>query len=105
MIAGSLMAVGLHAEAHGVRLVGALPAHLPPLSHPDLTTASVRQLAPAALAVAMLGLAEAVSIARSVATKSEQRIDSNQEFMGQGLSNIVGSFFSSYAASGSSRPC
>ncbi|MFZ2198981.1 MAG: SulP family inorganic anion transporter, partial [Thermodesulfovibrionales bacterium] len=97
MIAGSVMAVILNAGEHGVRLVGALPAHLPPLSHPDLTTASLRQLAPAALAVAMLGLAEAVSIARSVATKSEQRIDSNQEFIGQGLSNIVGSFFSSYA--------
>jgi len=101
MIAGSVMAFLLNAQEHGVRLVGALPAHLPPLSHPDLTTASVRQLAPAALAVAMLGLAEAVSIARSVATKSEQRIDSNQEFIGQGLSNIIGSFFSSYAASGS----
>jgi len=101
MIAGSLMAVFLDAREHGVRLVGALPAHLPPLSGPDLTTASVRQLAPAALAVAMLGLTEAVSIARSVATKSEQRIDSNQEFVGQGLSNVVGSFFSSYAASGS----
>ena len=101
MIAGSLMAVVFDAREHGVRLVGALPAHLPPLSHPDLTTASLRQLAPAALAVAMLGLTEAVSIARSVATKSEQRIDSNQEFVGQGLSNVVGSFFSSYAASGS----
>jgi SulP family sulfate permease len=49
----------------------------------------------------MLGLAEAVSIARSVATRSHQRIDSNQEFIGQGFSNIIGSFFSSYAASGS----
>lgn len=101
MIVGSVMAVFLNASEHGVRLVGALPAHLPPLSHPDLTMSSLRQLAPAALAVAMLGLAEAVSIARSVATKSEQRIDSNQEFIGQGLSNIVGSFFSSYASSGS----
>ena len=101
MIAGSMMAVFLDAKDHGVRLIGALPGHLPPLSSPDLTTASIRQLAPAALAVAMLGLTEAVSIARSVATKSEQRIDSNQEFIGQGLSNIIGSFFSSYASSGS----
>ena len=101
MIFGSLMAVLLNGRDHGVRLVGSLPGHLPPLSHPDLTTSSVRQLAPAALAVAMLGLAEAVSIARSVATRSEQRIDNNQEFVGQGLSNTVGSFFSSYASSGS----
>ncbi|HEX7971481.1 MAG TPA: SulP family inorganic anion transporter, partial [Thiobacillus sp.] len=48
-----------------------------------------------------LALTEAVAIARSVATKSDQSIDSNQEFIGQGLSNIAGSFFSSYASSGS----
>lgn len=101
MIAGSLISLLLKGSEHGVRLVGSLPAHLPPFSHPDITTASLRQLAPPALAVAMLGLAEAVSIARSIATKSEQRIDSNQEFIGQGLSNIIGSFFSSYASSGS----
>jgi SulP family sulfate permease len=101
MIIGSLLAAVLHGKEHGVRLIGSLPGHLPPLSLPDLSTASIRELAPASLAVAMLGLAEAVSIARSVATRSHQRIDSNQEFIGQGLSNIVGSFFSSYAASGS----
>ena len=44
---------------------------------------------------------EAVSISRAIASKSNQRIDSNQEFVGQGLSNVVGSFFSSYAGSGS----
>jgi len=101
MIIGSILAVALHGEEHGVRLIGSLPGHLPPLSLPDLSTASIRELAPASLAVAMLGLAEAVSIARSVATRSHQRIDSNQEFIGQGLSNIIGSFFSSYASSGS----
>jgi SulP family sulfate permease len=101
MIIGSILAVALHGEEHGVRLIGSLPRHLPPLSLPDLSTASIRELAPASLAVAMLGLAEAVSIARSVATRSHQRVDSNQEFIGQGLSNIIGSFFSSYAASGS----
>ena len=58
-------------------------------------------LAPEAFAIALLGLIEAVSISRAVATRSGQRIDANQEFIGQGLSNIVGSFFSSYAGSGS----
>jgi SulP family sulfate permease len=101
MVAGSLLSLVLHGREHGVRLVGSLPGHLPPLSFPDLSTSSVRDLAPAALAVTMLGLTEAVSIARAVATRSHQRIDSNQEFLGQGLSNVVGSFFSSYAASGS----
>ncbi len=101
MIGGSILSLLIDGRTHGIRLVGSLPAQLPPFSHPDLSTAAIRQLAPPALAVALLGLAEAVSIARSVATKSEQRIDSNQEFIGQGLSNVIGSFFSSYASSGS----
>jgi SulP family sulfate permease len=51
--------------------------------------------------VALLGLIEALSIGRSIAARSRQPIDGNQEFIGQGLSNIIGSFFSSYAGSGS----
>ncbi len=101
MIIGSALALVLGAAEHGIRLVGSLPASLPPLSLPDFSSKSMSTLAPGALAVAMLGLVEAVSIARSVATRSHQRINGNQEFIGQGLSNIVGSFFSSYASSGS----
>jgi len=101
MIFGSLVSLILNGEAHGVHLVGEMPAHLPPLSLPDFSLATIRQLAPEALAVALLGLIEAVSIARSVATQSHQHINGNQEFIGQGLSNMVGSFFSSYAGSGS----
>ncbi len=81
--------------------VGALPASLPPLSAPDLSLESIRQLAPVAIAATLLALTEAVSIARSLAARSGQRLDGNQEFLGQGLSNMVGSFFSSYVATGS----
>jgi SulP family sulfate permease len=88
-------------EAHGLKYVGEIPGHLPPFSVPELSFAMLRELASGAFAVALLGLIEAVSIARSIATKSQQRLDGNQEFVGQGLSNIVGSFFSSYAGSGS----
>ncbi len=101
MVLGSLVSLLLNGEAHGVHLVGEMPAHLPPLSMPDFSIDTIRQLAPEAFAVALLGLIEAVSIARSVATKSHQHINGNQEFIGQGLSNMVGSFFSSYAGSGS----
>lgn len=101
MVGGSALSLIMDGAVHGVRLLGPLPASLPPLSAPEITTGTLRQLAPSALAVAMLGLAEAVSIARAVATKSEQRIDSNQEFIGQGLANVIGSFFSGYASSGS----
>ncbi|MBI5461021.1 MAG: SulP family inorganic anion transporter, partial [Gammaproteobacteria bacterium] len=101
MIIGSLLSLALDGAQHGVKLVGQLPAQLPPLSAPDFSLATIKSLAPSALAVALLGLIEAVSIARSIATRSHQRIDGNQEFIGQGLSNVVGSFFSSYAGSGS----
>jgi len=101
LVTGSLLAAAIGGARYGVTFVEEIPAQLPPLSMPDFSMATIRQLAPEAFAIALLGLIEAVSIARSVATKSHQRINSNQEFMGQGLSNMVGSFFSSYAGSGS----
>lgn len=101
MIVGSLASLALGGAEHGIQLMGRLPARLPPPSLPDFSLGTLRELAPKALAVALLGLIEALSIARSISTHSRQQIDGNQEFIGQGLSNIVGSFFSSYAASGS----
>jgi SulP family sulfate permease len=101
MVVGSVIAAIVGTGAHNIQLVGELPQQLPPLSMPDLHLAAIKKLGSAALAVAMLGLVEAVSIARSVAAKSGQRIDGSQEFVGQGLANVVGSFFSSYASSGS----
>ena len=93
----------LHADTgrSGLRLVGAVPAALPPLSSPDFTFGTMSQLAPAALAVTLFALTEAVSISRSLAARSGELVDGNQEFVGQGLSNIVGCFFSSYVATGS----
>ncbi len=101
LVVGGIAANSFGGEHSGITFVGQIPAQLPPLSLPDFSLATIRQLAPEAFAVALLGLIEAVSIARSVAAKSHQRINGNQEFIGQGLSNIVGSFFSSYAGSGS----
>ncbi|MHC1713171.1 MAG: SulP family inorganic anion transporter [Solidesulfovibrio sp.] len=101
LIGGSVLCHVVDGAAHGVRLVGALPARLPPLSLPEIDLDTFRVLFPGALAVAMLGLAEAVSIGRAVANRSDQSIDNSQEFIGQGLANIVGGFFSAYASSGS----
>ena len=101
LIVGSFVALYFSSNDSNIQLVGEIPAHLPPLSLPDFSFASIKMLAPEAFAVALLGLIEAVSISRAIATKSNQRIDANQEFIGQGLSNITGSFFSSYAGSGS----
>ena len=84
-----------------IETVGALPSSLPPLSAPDLSLQNIKDLAPTALAVTLFALTEAVSIGRSLAAKGGYRIDGNQEFIGQGLSNVAGSFFSGYVATGS----
>lgn len=101
MVVGSFLAIYFQNWTTDIKLVGEIPAHLPPISLPDFSFDTITSLAPEAFAIALLGLIEAVSISRAVATKSNQRINANQEFIGQGLSNMAGSFLSSYAGSGS----
>jgi len=101
LVLASGLAWLLGGEAAGIRMAGALPGGLPPVSWPFAGLDRAGDLIPGALAVAMLGLAEAVAIARSVASSTGQRLDNNQEFLGQGISNMGGAFFSSYASSGS----
>lgn len=101
IMAGSLAAAVLSLFGIKVPTVGALPSGLPPLSAPSFDPAVWRQLAPTALAMTMFALTEAMSISRALAVRSGQHINSNQEFIGQGLSNIAGSFFSGYVATGS----
>lgn len=105
MLVGSLVAVALMGalgpEAADIATVGALPSHLPPLSAPDFSLQNIKILAPAALATTLFALTEAVSIARSIAMRAGQHLNGNQEFIGQGLSNIAGSLFSGYVATGS----
>lgn len=105
MLTGTLASILMdlwfgHAVTH-IPTVGALPATLPPLSAPELTIQNIKDLAPTALAVTLFALTEAVSIGRSIAARGGYRINGNQEFIGQGLSNIAGAFFSGYVATGS----
>ncbi|MGD8916226.1 MAG: SulP family inorganic anion transporter [Syntrophobacterales bacterium] len=92
-------------DAHGVAVVGAIPQSLPPFHFPDIhgleIEVDIADLAPGALAIAILGLMEAVSIAKSIAGQTHQRLNVNQEFIGQGLANMAASLFSGYPGSGS----
>lgn len=105
MLAGTACALALDTifgnATTEITTVGAIPGSLPGLSRPDLSADTLKKTLPVAFAVTILALTEAVSIARAIAVKSGQRIDGNQEFIGQGLSNVLGSFFSAYASSGS----
>ena len=84
-----------------LRTVDALPSAIPPLSAPDLAADTLRLLLVPSIAMTLLALAEAVSIAQALAKRRQERLDGNQEFLGQGLANVIGAFFSSYPASGS----
>jgi SulP family sulfate permease len=84
-----------------IRTVDALPGALPPFSAPDLSFETLKVLMIPSLAMTLLALAEAVSIAQALAKRRHEPLDGNQEFLGQGLANVAGSFFSSYPASGS----
>jgi SulP family sulfate permease len=101
MVAGTIIALVLGGESVGITTVGNVPGHLPPFKIPDLTFDNVQKLSTGALVLAILGLIEAVAIARAIALSTHQRINGNQEFIGQGLSNLVASFFQSYMGSGS----
>ena len=79
MVVGSLIALVFQNLTSGIKLVGEIPAQLPPLSMPEFSLVSIKMLAPEAFAVALLGLIEAVSISRAVATKSGQRIDADRK--------------------------
>ncbi len=101
MVVGSVLAIFLQQYDNSIALVGKLPSGLPKFHFPELTYDRVSTLASSAFAVALLGLIQAISIARSIANKSHQRLDASQEFIGEGMSNIVGSMFNCYASSGS----
>ena len=85
----------------GGAIVGKIPEGLPQLTMPDLTVKSFFKLLPTAVIISLLGFMEAIAIAKAMAAKTGQKLDPNQELIGQGLGNILGSIGSSYAVSGS----
>lgn len=98
----SIFAWGLGLERQGIRTLDPLPVGLPPIAIlPIFDLSLIGDLANGALALAIIGLVEAVAIARAVASHTHQRLDSNQEFVGQGMANIFAGVFSGYPCSGS----
>ncbi|RME72518.1 MAG: sulfate permease, partial [Chloroflexi bacterium] len=102
MLAATAIVYFLGLDKNGVDVIGSLPAKLPPLARLPLFDGELlAQLSTGALAVALIGLIQTTAIARSLAAQTGQRLDNNQEFVGQGLANIACGFFSGYAGAGS----
>jgi MFS superfamily sulfate permease-like transporter len=85
----------------GGEVVGAIPKGLPKFSMPKIDLKVILKIFPFAAIIALLGFMEAISIAKAMAAKTGQRLDPNQELIGQGLANILGSFSNGYPVSGS----
>jgi len=101
-IGGAGLVVRLGGWTHGeLELIGRIPRSLPPLSRPWMTGQAIHAYAGGAVAIALLGVVQALTIAKSVAARSGQRIWPNRELIAQGLARIVGGLTSSIPPSAS----
>jgi SulP family sulfate permease len=102
LITVSAIVAAFKLGGRGVAVVGSIPRTLPPVRLPGISHGvEIGNLAPGALAITLLGLMEAVSSAKAIAGRTHQRLNINQEFIGQGLANVAASLFSGYPVSGS----
>ena len=102
MVLTSALVAVLKLDQTGVRVVSEIPQSLPGLiDFSGIDMSMISSLLPGALAIAAIGLVQTMSITRVVAAQTRQRLDSNQEFVGQGLANIASGLFSGFACTGS----
>lgn len=101
VVVGSTLAVwGLGLHGHGVGIVGDVPAGLPAFAVPSLDPAAMRSLLPTALTIALVGFMESIAVARAFARRHKVEVDANQELVGLGAANLVGSMFGGYPVTG-----
>jgi len=104
MIAGMAAAAALARWVHGwhpVEVVGVVPQAWPHWQPPEVNWRQLPELAGLAIALTIIALGQSYSIAKVLSQRSGQYVDANREFFGQGLSNIVGGFFSCFVSCGS----
>jgi SulP family sulfate permease len=88
-------------ERAGVAVVGSVPADLPPITVPEIEINHVVALLPAAVLISLVGFMESISIAKSLASRDRERVDSNQELIALGTANVGAAFSGGYPITGS----
>jgi SulP family sulfate permease len=107
LVAGSIVAAYFGWSSPGaggktlVSVVGAIPAALPAFHLPEIDVASGLSLLKGAVAIAFLGLLEALAVAKSIATHTRQPLDYNRQCLAEGAGNVIGGFFQALPGSGS----
>jgi SulP family sulfate permease len=102
MVFMALLVGLLGLDQHGeVAVIGEIPRSLPGFHMPEMDWNMIRNLSPSALAIALLGLLEAIAMAKAIASRTGQKLDINQQCLSEGLANLTGSFFQCFPGSGS----
>jgi SulP family sulfate permease len=104
LVAVTVMALVVWAgdlDRHGVAIVGHIPASLPSFAVPELKWDWVQRLASSAFSVAVLGLLEAIAMAKFIAAQTGQKLNMHQQCLSEGIANLTGSFFQCMPGSGS----
>src|SRR5262245_65463118 len=101
VIAMAALTAALGLDARGVAVIGEIPSRLPSFALPAFDASQSRDLATGALAIAVLGLLEAISMSKALAAVSRQKLDMKQQCLSEGLANLTGSFFQCMPGSGS----
>lgn len=99
LLGGTLLVWALGLE-EVVKVVGTVPAGLPPLTLPSTEMAVWRALLPTALAISFVGFMESISVAKSLASKRRQKVVSNQELVALGAANVGAAFTGGYPVTG-----
>ena len=94
-----LWAFRLHLS--GIAIVGQSPSGLPSLHVPSFDFQTISSLLGPAVVIALVSFAETYSVGKAISAQTKQMVNVDQEFIGQGLANFIGSFFQSYPVSGS----
>ena len=101
MVITTLAVVLLDLNGKGVAIVGQSPSGLPYPVVPSFDLEIISDLIGPAIVIALVSFAETYSVGKAISSQTKQKVDVNQEFIGQGLANLIGSFFQSYPVSGS----
>lgn len=101
VIGSGFAAYVLGLESRGVRVIGHIPATLPSFKLPEVMPEYLGTLSESALAIATLGLLEALAMAKHIAAKTGQKLDLNQQCLSEGLANLSSAFFQGIPGSGS----
>ncbi len=84
-----------------INIIGQLPSGVIKFSLVNFDLSLIKTLFSKALSIAILGLIQTLAVTKSIAVETDEEVNANAEFIGQGLINMIGPYFNSFATAGS----